>query len=53
MTLDNYKAAIEYDSGEFNLHVEPELHHELADRAAVEGKSLNEWVVDRLEQVVG
>jgi len=36
-------------SGEFNVRVPPELHHEIEERAVVEGKSLNEWVVDRLE----
>ncbi len=36
-------------SGKFNLRLPPELHSEIASAAAKAGKSLNQWVVDRLE----
>ena len=36
-------------SGRFNLRISPELHRELAMRAAAEPKSLNEWVSQALE----
>lgn len=39
-------------SGKFNLRVPPELHAELAVRAASTGKSLNQWVADQLAQAV-
>jgi predicted HicB family RNase H-like nuclease len=35
-------------SGKFNLRIEPELHREIALRAAQEHRSLNDWVVDAL-----
>jgi predicted HicB family RNase H-like nuclease len=37
-------------SGKFNLRVPPKLHSEIASRAAKSGKSLNQWVIDTLEQ---
>ena len=46
--LEPYK---EY-SGKFNLRVPPELHAEIAGRAAAENMSLNQWVVNKLSQVV-
>ncbi|MBI2503871.1 MAG: type II toxin-antitoxin system HicB family antitoxin [Candidatus Latescibacteria bacterium] len=36
-------------SGRFNLRISPELHSEIAVRAAAEGKSLNQWVSQALE----
>ena len=39
-------------SGKFNLRISPELHAEIASRASTEGKSLNQWVVETLEQIV-
>jgi predicted HicB family RNase H-like nuclease len=39
-------------SGRFNVRISPELHREIVLKAAVEGKSLNEWVVEALEQAV-
>jgi len=39
-------------SGKFNLRVPPELHAELALRAAAEGKSLNQCVSDIIEQSI-
>ena len=39
-------------SGKFNLRVSPELHAEIATRAAAEGKSLNQWVADMLNESV-
>ncbi|MCA9962775.1 MAG: type II toxin-antitoxin system HicB family antitoxin [Anaerolineales bacterium] len=39
-------------SGKFNLRVSPELHAELAVRAATTGKSLNQWVTDQLTQSI-
>lgn len=37
-------------SGKFNVRVPPELHAEIAQAAAVEGKSLNQWVVEALDR---
>ena len=39
-------------SGKFNLRVPPELHAEIAAKAAAEGKSLNKFVTDMLQQAV-
>jgi predicted HicB family RNase H-like nuclease len=39
-------------SGKFNLRVPPELHAEIAARAAAEGKSLNKCVTDLLGDAV-
>jgi predicted HicB family RNase H-like nuclease len=39
-------------SGKFNLRVSPELHSDIALRAAAEGKSLNQWVADVLGETV-
>ena len=39
-------------SGRFNLRVSPELHAEISTRAAAEGKSLNQWVTDLLDEVI-
>lgn len=39
-------------SGRFNLRVSPELHAEIATRAAAAGKSLNQWVADVLDESV-
>jgi len=37
-------------SGKFNLRVPPQLHAEIATRAAAAGKSLNQWVADVLRE---
>ena len=39
-------------SGKFVLRVSPELHRQIVDAAALEGKSLNSWVGDTLEKAV-
>ncbi len=39
-------------SGKFNLRVSPKVHAEIAARAAAAGKSLNQWVVDMLDQSI-
>ena len=39
-------------SGKFNLRISSTLHSEIAARAASEGKSLNKWVAEALEQVI-
>ena len=39
-------------SGKFNLRIHPNLHAELAARAAAEGKSLNQWVAEALDQII-
>lgn len=39
-------------SGKFNLRVSPHLHAAIATRAAADGKSLNQWVAEALEQSV-
>ncbi|WP_193072640.1 type II toxin-antitoxin system HicB family antitoxin [Pseudomonas sp. FME51] len=37
-------------SGKFNIRVAPELHAEIVQAAAAEGKSLNQWVIQALER---
>lgn len=37
-------------SGKFNVRVPPELHAEIAQVAAAEGKSLNQWVIEALDR---
>jgi predicted HicB family RNase H-like nuclease len=39
-------------SGKFNLRVSPQLHAEIAARAASAGKSLNQWITDMLDQSI-
>ncbi len=39
-------------SGRFVLRINPDLHRAVAIAAAREGKSLNKWVAERLEQEV-
>nr|MBI9047742.1 toxin-antitoxin system HicB family antitoxin [Anaerolineaceae bacterium] len=39
-------------SGKFNLRVPPELHAEIAAKAAAEGKSLNKCVIDMLGELI-
>lgn len=37
-------------SGKFNLRLTPQLHGEIASAATKAGKSLNQWVIDTLDQ---
>jgi predicted HicB family RNase H-like nuclease len=46
--IDPYK---EY-SGKFNLRIPTDLHAEIASKASAEGKSLNQWIVEALNQTV-
>ena len=39
-------------SGKFNVRVSPKLHAEVATAATAEGKSLNQWIVDTLNEAV-
>ncbi len=39
-------------SGRFNIRISSELHREIVQKAAVERKSLNEWVAEVLEKSV-
>lgn len=39
-------------SGKFNLRIPPELHAEIASLASAEGKSLNQWIVETIDQSV-
>jgi predicted HicB family RNase H-like nuclease len=39
-------------SGKFNLWFSPQLHAAVAARAAADGKSLNQWVADVLDELV-
>ena len=39
-------------SGKFNLRVSPELHAEIVAKAAAEGKSLNKFVTDMIDQAI-
>ena len=46
--IDPYK---EY-SGKFNLRIPTDLHAEIASKASAEGKSLNQWIAEALDQIV-
>ncbi len=37
-------------SGRFNIRMTPEQHRRYANRAAAEGKSLNSWVIEAMDQ---
>ena len=39
-------------SGKFNLRIPRELHAEIASRASADGKSLNQWIAETLDQIV-
>lgn len=39
-------------SGRFNLRIPPSLHGEIANRAAAEDKSINQWVSEVLKEYV-
>lgn len=39
-------------SGKFNVRVATDLHADIASAAAAEGKSLNQWVADALDETV-
>lgn len=39
-------------SGQFVTRLPPQLHREVSTAAALAGKSLNAWVVDRLQEAV-
>lgn len=39
-------------SGKFNLRVDQELHRRISAAAVSSGKSLNQWVVDNLKELV-
>ncbi|MDR2869222.1 MAG: type II toxin-antitoxin system HicB family antitoxin [Deferribacteraceae bacterium] len=39
-------------SGRFNLRVDQDLHRKIAAEAATEGKSLNQWFVENLRELV-
>ena len=40
-------------SGKFNLRIPPGLHCKIANRAKAEDKSINQWVSEVLEEMVG
>ena len=44
----NIEPGKEY-SGKFNVRVPTKLHADIATKACAEGKSLNQWVVDALD----
>ena len=39
-------------SGKFNLRIPPELHAEIAAKAAAEGKNFNQYVAEMLDEVI-
>ncbi|QEP43095.1 type II toxin-antitoxin system HicB family antitoxin [Ectothiorhodospiraceae bacterium BW-2] len=39
-------------SGRFNLTIPPKLHQEIATRANVEQKSINQWLTDTLQEII-
>ena len=40
-------------SGKFNVRIPPELHRQVVEAATAEGKSLNRWVGDVLNEAAG
>ena len=38
--------------GSFNIRIRPELHKQIAQRALLEGKSLNQYIEDAIEETV-
>ena len=38
--------------GSFNIRIRPELHRQLAQKALIEGKSLNQFIEDAIEEKV-
>ncbi len=40
-------------SGQFRVRLTPEQHSKVSSAAALEGKSMNEWVADTLEHAAG
>lgn len=39
-------------SGKFVLRMSPNLHHKIYSKASNDGKSLNKWVVEKLESAI-
>lgn len=39
-------------SGKFNLRIPPKLHAEIASKASGEGKSVNQWITETLDQMI-
>ena len=39
-------------SGKFNVRLSPQLHNEIASAAAKAGKSLNQWIINTLDQAI-
>ena len=39
-------------SGKFNLRIPPKLHAEIASKASAEGKSVNQWITETLDQMI-
>ena len=37
-------------SGKFVIRMSPDLHHQIFIKAAKEGKSINKWVIDKLQK---
>jgi predicted HicB family RNase H-like nuclease len=37
-------------SGKFVIRMSPDLHHQIYIKAAREGKSINKWVIDKLQK---
>ena len=48
---DDVEPRKEY-SGKFNLRVPPPVHAQLVERAASDGRSLNQWVTEVLKKAV-
>ena len=52
MCVDDGVAPEKPYSGRFNIRIPPELHREIVNRAAIEQRSLNDWVKEALEKSV-
>ena len=39
-------------SGKFNLRVPTDVHEQMATRAVAEGKSLNQWVLETIQETL-
>ena len=48
LVFDGHKAKKEF-SGNISLRLPPDLHAEMAAKATAEGKSLNQWITETIE----
>jgi len=40
------------DSGDFNVKIPPDLHRKIAKQAKIEGINVNQWITDKISQIL-